>query len=542
MTDAVLVPPRRLAEPRSNAERKVLQWLERLPAGWYVLHSLGIVNHPFKRWAEADAVLIGPPGLLVLEIKGGRVRRRAGTWEYVDRHGHVSRSPEGPFDQAGGAHASIRRALVDAGVLSPSACSGYAVLLPDAELKGDFGGIDEVLLDAADRWGAPAAIVERWCRYWAARTGQQVGLSPDDRDRLVDHLRGDLDLQPSLALQAHGVDRQLSRLTAQQLRVVRAAGYNPRVLVQGRAGTGKTMLALDQARRAAEDGARVLLTCRSPHLAVRLREALPGPSVDVIAFESLTAGGRGGAHAVSGPYDVAIIDEAQDVSATDIEGVLDHRLIDGFAGGRWRIMHDPSQSLDDSGGSDASRLRQMASTVLQLSLNCRNTRQIAVTASILTRIELDNEAPATGPDVDRVWWSTEDEHDALLAATLRRLRSEVSPEAVAVLTRRPWDAERIRRIEQEARVALTPLDDPRPASMVLATVHEFKGLEADVVVAADIAELHDSALRRHAYVACTRARTHLTVMLHEGVRSDYDEGARWFGRLLTSRRPDGDDA
>jgi superfamily I DNA/RNA helicase len=71
--------------------------------------------------------------------------------------------------------------------------------------------------------------------------------------------------------------------------------------------------------------------------------------------------------------------------------------------------------------------------------------------------------------------------------------------------------------------------------MVLATVHEFKGLEADVVVAADIAELHDSALRRHAYVACTRARTHLTAMLHEGVRSDYDDGARWFSHLLTSR-------
>lgn len=540
MTDAVFVPPRRLVEPRSGAERKVLDWLARLPAGWTVLHSLGIVNHPFKRWAEADAVLIGPPGLLVLEVKGGRVRRRAGVWEYIDRHGRVSRSPEGPFDQAGGAHGSLRRALVDAQVMPRSACSGYAVLLPDAELTGEFGGIDDVLLDATDRWGPPAPIVERWCRYWASRTGQRVGLNGGDRVRIVDHLRGDLDLHPSLALQAHRVDEELSRLTAEQLRVVRAAAYNPRVLIQGRAGTGKTMLALDQARRAGEEGARVLLTCRSPHLAGRLREAVPGSPVDVVAFESLTSDSPQVRPGANPPYDVAVIDEAQDITPTDIERVLDRLLTGGSASGRWRIMNDPAQNLRSSDGTDASRLHDIASTVLQLSLNCRNTRQIAVAASILTRIELDNEAPAMGPDVNMLWWSTEDEHDRLLGTELARIGSQVSPQDVTVLTRERLGPDRVRRLEQAAGVRLTSLDAPEEGRMVLATVNEFKGLEADVVVAADIADLHDTALRRHAYVACTRARAHLTVMLHEDLRDDYDEGARWFGRLLTGRRLRGD--
>ena len=162
-------------------------------------------------------------------------------------------------------------------------------------------------------------------------------------------------------------------------------------------------------------------------------------------------------------------------------------------------------------------------------------------ASILTRVELDNEAPAMGPDVDMLWWSTEDEHDRQLGTVLAKLGSQVSPDDVTVLTRDGLGVDRVRRLEQAAGVRLTSMDTAEAGCMMVATVHEFKGLEADVVVAADIAELHDIPLRRHAYVACTRARTHLTVMLHEDLRDDYAEGARWFGRLLTARQRFGDD-
>lgn len=541
MTGAVFVPPRRLASPRSPAEAKVLEWLARLPDGWTVLHSLGITNHPFKRWAEADVVLIGPPGLIVIEVKGGRVRRRDGLWEYIDRHGRATRSHEGPFDQAGGAHASLRRALIEAGTLDRRACSGYAVLLPDTHLEPVDRQVASVLLDAADRWGAPAPIVERWCRYWAGRTGQGRPLSADDRADLIGHLRGDLDLQPSLSLMAQRVDEELTRLTAEQRRIVRAATYNPRLFVHGRAGTGKTMLALDQARRFGADGARVLLTCRSPHLAVRLREAVHAPSVDVVAYESLTTGAVDVAEGAHPPYDVAVIDEAQDLDPSDVGRVLDRLLIGGVESGRWTIMHDPAQNLTDLGRSEPSRLRGLASTELRLSLNCRNTRQIAVAASVLTRIELDNEAPAMGPDVNMLWWSTDHEHDRLLATELGRIVAQVSPHRVAVLTREPLDVERIGRLERMAGVRLMSMDGSVGGDVVLATTHEFKGLESDVVVVADVAEMHDMQLRRHAYVACTRARTHLTIMLHESVRQDYNKGAAWFGRLLARRGGNGDE-
>jgi hypothetical protein len=48
------------------------------PAGdWAVLHSVGLTGHDCKPWAEIDFVLIGPPGIFCLEVKGGRVSRRA---------------------------------------------------------------------------------------------------------------------------------------------------------------------------------------------------------------------------------------------------------------------------------------------------------------------------------------------------------------------------------------------------------------------------------------------------------------------------------
>src|SRR3712207_6676361 len=133
---ARFVPPLRVSSGRSPAERRVLDWLSRLDDRWAVVHSLGVLNHPFKRWAEVDALVVGPPGVIVLEVKGGRVTRRDGIWEFTDRVGRVTRKREGPFDQAGGAEGAVRRFLVDRGALRRDQCSGYAVAMPDVTFGG----------------------------------------------------------------------------------------------------------------------------------------------------------------------------------------------------------------------------------------------------------------------------------------------------------------------------------------------------------------------------------------------------------------------
>ena len=98
---------------KSPAEVDVFGIVAReLSEEWTALHSLGIAVHPRKPWAEADFVLVGPPGVFVLEVKGQHVRRENGKWIFTSGGGRDSEpKAEGPFDQAGGASAALFKYL-----------------------------------------------------------------------------------------------------------------------------------------------------------------------------------------------------------------------------------------------------------------------------------------------------------------------------------------------------------------------------------------------------------------------------------------------
>ena len=80
---------------------------------WACLHSLGLAFHPTKRRAEIDFLLITREGVFVLEVKGGRVRRDAGVWKFIDARGNVSSKRESPFDQASSAMFALQRRIAD---------------------------------------------------------------------------------------------------------------------------------------------------------------------------------------------------------------------------------------------------------------------------------------------------------------------------------------------------------------------------------------------------------------------------------------------
>lgn len=80
--------------------------------------------------------------------------------------------------------------------------------------------------------------------------------------------------------------------------------------VRGGAGTGKTWIALKLANSEAENGGKVLLTCKSLALASTLK-GMAGESVDVVDLDTLRSKG------VKGQYDAIFVDEAQDFSEED---------------------------------------------------------------------------------------------------------------------------------------------------------------------------------------------------------------------------------
>src|ERR1051326_4668917 len=197
--------PAEVRDTRSNAERKIFALIEKeLGDDWVGLHSLGLVGHRSKPWAEIDFVLIGPPGIFCLEVKGGRISRKDGRYLYTDKNGNTVTKNEGPFEQVAPAAAALRNHLVQKLPATRNSAVGYGVLTPD--IRFEISGPDiepKVIYDNRDGARRFAAYIRRLADYWHERLEEQTGrpiasLSPAQVKAIHDELRGDFDLRPSL--------------------------------------------------------------------------------------------------------------------------------------------------------------------------------------------------------------------------------------------------------------------------------------------------------------------------------------------------------
>ena len=113
----------------SAGERRVRKLLGGLERDGKAVHSLNLPRHEYKRWGEADFVVLASDALLVLEVKGGIVERRGGTWFYKNGRDEAREAHEPPHVQAGSALHAVLNAITREGHEAP-AVAGYAVAFP----------------------------------------------------------------------------------------------------------------------------------------------------------------------------------------------------------------------------------------------------------------------------------------------------------------------------------------------------------------------------------------------------------------------------
>ena len=572
---ARMVPPTVSDNTQSNAEVRLFGKIrEELSDDWTVLHSLGLAGHARKPWAEIDFVLIGPPGVFCLEVKGGRVARREGVWEFTNRHGGTSRKREGPFEQVGSGSAALRAHLLQSVRRISQALVGWGVAMPD--IRFDASGPDielGVMYDERDVRAPFGEYMSRLESYWrdrfeSMRQGELRPLAPDDRSEVLDALRGDFDARPTLRAQVGAVNEELIRLTREQYRYLDAFVDNRRVLVRGGAGTGKTLLAVEEAKRQATAGKHVLLCCFNRMLATHLQKVLADfPSVTTRTIHSYMAELVDSADVESqlppaepsdlfttfyptlalealgtleraGEFDVLIVDEGQDLILESYLEVMDAALAGGLAGGEWRLFYDPRQNLYE--GTDPMGLRRLIDTSaaqFRLTVNCRNTQAIATHTALLSGREQDETLGHEGPAVELHWYADERE----LRRTLSRLLNKVLSQGVAASDIVILAPRRLANGPLSVGLSDVPplveLRERRDAGtrsgeLAFSTIAGFKGLEADVVAVVGIDSLDDEA-RVALYVGTSRARAALSVFLDERLKDDYEQLAKEFGERLS---------
>ncbi len=547
------------------------------PANWIVLHSLGLRAHARKPWAEADFVVIMPEGVIVIEVKGGNVRREGRRWYTNNKE-----LSESPFDQAGGASAALFHELKTHVPAIRNAIVGYAVAFPDVVFAQDGADlVPELVYDSGDREHPLSRWLARVVSYWNAKLahmtgGQRRGLSVGTSRQVVDYLAGDFDLRASLRARLVETEREFVRLTGEQAAVMEALGSNPRMIVSGGAGTGKTLLALEEVLRASDAGQTALFLCHTRALARWVREQVGSrPRVTVAHFNGLTgelirkAGLSGritdapvdqvfrfehpelaleALLTISDPpsYDVIVVDEAQDILTIPAVAFLDGLIRSGLARGTWRVFLDPRQdvfnAMDIASGGE---LAKAAPTRFRLRVNCRNTAEIATQTSVLSTRELEETLPVTGPDVEYLRYSDERDLRKQIGKTVAAwLDGGVRPSEIVVLgMQRRAKTVLADGLPPGVSARLVDLDDEFDVSergaVRFATVAGFKGLEAEAIVLADVGLLPPGNRASDIYVAMSRARSLLAVGVNRDLAAAQDELSREFGAslLASARRP-----
>jgi hypothetical protein len=360
--------PSQILRTDSSAERQIFAMLQEidLGSGAVALHSLNLPRHEYKKWAEADFVILSSFGILLLEVKGGGVSCKDGIWEFCNRYGEVSRKRESPAVQARTAFFALRDNYLLPTFQSElwNVPAGWAVVFKDIPNLGPIspGGMPDQPADITCFSGACVGyntfgrFLKAALQYWGSTiNGKGNLLQPDAIAKMVSHLRPTFEQVPPLARRIEDFREDVTRLTAEQYERLDEIQENDRLFIRGGAGTGKTFLAVACGRYDKSRGADVLLTTRSQPLVDYLREAELPVGFQIAAYADLLSLLK----ARGKPWDVLLVDEGQDLCQLEPLDLLNNMVSGGLEKGRWRWFGDPNRQVSPSFPLDLTALEYL---------------------------------------------------------------------------------------------------------------------------------------------------------------------------------------
>ncbi|WP_081916236.1 nuclease-related domain-containing DEAD/DEAH box helicase [Saccharothrix sp. NRRL B-16314] len=503
----------------SNAEQAIFSQLEALEVlGWeYAMHSTNLPEHDRKRVCEIDFLLLGERGLLVLEVKGGEILLKRDVWHTRDLKGKRHRLKESPLNQARTSMFALEKVLrrTTDPELVERTVFGYGVVFPDS-------GFDPV----SAQW-APEMVInsirlesEGWVdcldrlgAFWEGKPEPRGPLSAEDVERYLNVLRPDFDRVLSLRRLDDLVEKELVALTKSQYKALDQHHRNPRLVFEGGAGTGKTMLAVEMCRRVRGSEKRILLTCRSHVLAAFIRSQQELDGITAVPFEQVSAFD-------ADSFDVVVVDEAQDViNARDLD-VLDTVLTGGLVDGRWAFFLDSNNQRGLVGHYEdeaKARLDSHRPTFVDLMDNCRNTIEIVRATQERTGADLGVTTAGHGREVVVVEMDRGEAVTALSTALVELEEHGVPLEQVVLLSPHELLTSIFAELPTDWRDRIDVLDlmrmrRPGRGRVGFARVAEFKGLESRYVVLEVDETADEQSARAQLYVGMTRAKAALWVV------------------------------
>lgn len=523
-------------DPKSQ-EGLMFEELNNLPENYYVFHSFSIVtvDGTVVKESETDFVIFHPKkGILCLEAKAGQIDYVDGYWKYGSGK---KMQKDGPYNQASSNKWKLKDYMINHGLnYEFEHCKlMHAVWFPNVPLSKFQGKqlpseADLKITLTADSFGKIEEDIEK---IFSLEIPAKVETNLSDKDvkRILERV-----LAPSfslISLQEVEIERTKNvfrRMLKEQIALLNYLEEQNNAIINGLAGTGKTVMAVEKARLHSEKGENVLFLCYNSFLKEHLKNTYPYPHVHYYTIDGLACKicntKKPDYNLLKEsleemfvenrfPYKHVIIDEGQDFGKIEIEEeeLIELLKVNAIGNeernGTFYLFYDKNQMIQSS---KVPKYIEDADCKLTLYRNCRNTENIALTS---LRLLGTNKSPklykdAVLGDIPEIGFALTTD------TTVELLNSQIDKyinagyTSITVLTCNTEESSIIADYCKDSKY------NYKRGYIKFTTCRKFKGLESDVVIVVDIDKTTFDGSRGEQlmYVGTSRAKYKLSCIVN----------------------------
>lgn len=528
---AIMLPEIPKEHHKESMENLIFEKLSFLSDDYYVFHSFQMVQiKPQKNYdSEADFLIFHPQkGILVIEAKAGFVQYSQGAWRYKD--GTIMKQ-DGPFNQAKNNKYKIIELLreKDQHFNLVNKCGFFhAVCFPSIR-KGVLRTISlpaespiELILTRDELDNIEESIDSIYHYHENIRSVAHQSLTEKEVNFMLNNiLSPSFNLVPAANIILDEKNRRFHRMLDEQKILMDFLEQQRSATINGAAGTGKTMLALEKARRLAENNEHVLFLCYNKELKDYLSLSFRHPFISFYTLDAFNLKVTGGmdqnyrmletylSHVYleqkEFAYSHVIIDEGQDFGQSGME---ERKIIENLdiimkdRKGCFYVFYDKNQLIQ---APTIPSYITDAECRITLHRNCRNTKSIAETSMKpinLTPILYEHALKGTQPLMSLIsddnFYTKLNEH---IDHYLEMGYTDIVVLSVKSTTKSILNA--------DYSDGVYPYKNRK---FKWTTCRKFKGLEADVIILIDVDRESFTTEQLIFYVGASRARLELSII------------------------------
>lgn len=511
----------------SYGEFQIFESLKQLPNDWYIYHSLNWKDRSKNgriTWGEADFVIFNKNyGILVVEVKSGGISFKDGKWLQTRLDNSEINEMKNPFNQANRSKYKLideidyklpygDRCFIDKAVWFPSISNDE---LQKANLPLEY---DSKLILTKESLNNPLQSILSIYNFY--NSTRYTMLSRNNENVILETIMPSFNLVPSASNIKDEADYVFYQLTNEQKKVLDFISDQQTVAIQGSAGTGKTFIAVEQAKRLSSDK-KVLFLCFNKFLYYHLDNKCKlnnvdyynlhtflskNSSDDISTDEKCLKALKSIDFANTLDYQAIIIDEAQDINDKiliefyEICKRLNYNLY---------LFYDKNQMLFQN---KLPKCLEEFDCKLTLTKNCRNTLKIVQTINSVFNINTQANGFSVSGVMPTFYFVDTDIQNKLRLIINDYLNDGFNQKDITILTLSTEDESCLNGITQIGNYKIN--HESNEDGIFFTTSKKFKGLESNIIIVIDFdaKQYSDYEYMKNLYVSLSRARQRLSLI------------------------------